>query len=114
MDSDSALLFVASLAREQKLRVIALLCHNITIVSRDTYGDDGGVKDSMRLRSLNEIQHRISAALVALTSEGSSVFPDNALVTMFFTPRDDIHLSRLLVFAFEESAAAVRRGHGYE
>lgn len=108
MDSTSATEFVASLSNGEKLRLLAHLSYNLTIVARDTYGADGDVKDARRLRALNEVQHRILAALRSLTAgHEESRMPDEALLAMFFVPRDDKPLSGLLEFAFEQAMAAV-------
>jgi hypothetical protein len=106
MDTATANEFVASLKDDEKLQMLANLAYHLTIVARDTYAVDGGVKDPKRLRALNEVQHRMLAILRSLgrrTSEPQT--SDEALVAIFFGPRDDRTLAGQLAFAFDQAAA---------
>ncbi|HVA44843.1 MAG TPA: hypothetical protein VNH11_00525 [Pirellulales bacterium] len=106
MDLVAANEFFASLKPDDKLQMLANLAYYLTIVARDTYGADGGVKDSKRLRSLIEVQHRTLAMLCSLVSGTSaSRMPDEAIVTLFLGPRDDRALAALLAFTFKQAAA---------
>lgn len=109
MDQTTGTQFFVSLTNDEKLQVLADLTYNLTIIARDTYDDNGDVKDAKRLRSLNEVQHRALAALRALAAGQSRArMSDDALVAMFFAQRDDKPLSRLLALAFEKAATAMR------
>ncbi|HJT30845.1 MAG TPA: hypothetical protein VJ783_02180 [Pirellulales bacterium] len=108
MDQTSATALFASLAEDKRLSMLANLSYQLTIVARDTYGADGAVKDAKRLRAVNEIQHRLTAALRTLAQGGNGHgIPNDLLAVLFFAERDDATLARLLAFAFEQAAASV-------
>lgn len=108
MNQESATALLASLAENKKLGMLANLSYHLTIVARDTYGAEGTVKDARRLRAINEIQHRVTAALRTLTEGGNSHgIPNDSLAALFFAKRDDETLARLLAFAFEQAANCV-------
>lgn len=112
MDQASATALFATLGMDKKLPMLANLSYQLTVVGRDTYGAEGTVKDAKRLRAVNEIQHRLTAALRALTEGGNcGGLPDDALAALFFAQRDDETLARLLTFAFARAAATVLRSH---
>lgn len=108
MDQASATALFESLAEDKKLSMLANLSFQLTIVARDTYGADGAVKDARRLRAINEIQHRLTAALRTLIQGANSHgIPNDSLAALFFAERDDKTLARLLAFAFEQTANCV-------
>jgi hypothetical protein len=101
MNIDVAVRLLRSLSPGDKARAFARLCHDLTVVARDTYDSEGNVKDTGRLRALNEIQHRMTGFLLALMSEDATGYSDQSVATMFLADREDAHLARLLAFAFE-------------
>ena len=101
MDVDAAVRFLGSLSRKDKVCAFARLCHDLTVVARDTYGSGTEVKDAGRLRALNELQHRMTGFLLALIDEDTDRCPDRSVAAMFFTKREDAHLEKLLAFVFE-------------
>lgn len=110
MDLASATSLLASLDNGDKLRMLADLAYHLTIVARDAY-NESGIADPGRLRSLNEIQHRVLGKLRSLATDSDAGLPDDALATMFFTRRDDVALSSLLAYAFERAAGTVCRAN---
>jgi hypothetical protein len=101
MDAVSATQALASLTPDKKARMVAMLCHELTIVARDTYGEGTEVKAPGRLRAVNEIEHRMTGFMAHLLEHGSSDCPHDAIVRMFFSDREDKHLQRLLAYSFE-------------
>ena len=111
LDLQSATKFLASLSAEQKCRMLARLCHFLTIIGRDTYGSNDNVKDVERLRTLNEIQHRITGVMLNVLVNGDdSQLTDGSLAAIFFRRRDDSALADLLAFAFEQSTNRESKG----
>jgi len=76
-----------ALNRQQQVLMLAKLADRLTIVARDTYDLQGGVADAVRLRAVNEAQHRISAQLLRLLTDDARRYPDdvfaNILVDQF-------------------------------
>jgi hypothetical protein len=109
MNLASATNVLASLDNGDKLRLLANLAYNLTIIARDAY-DETGLADADKLRSLNELQHRVLGELRSLIGGSSDRhLPDEVLAAMFFAERDDASLSRLLAHAFERAADAACR-----
>ncbi|HET6882582.1 MAG TPA: hypothetical protein VFI31_20615 [Pirellulales bacterium] len=89
--------------------MLAEIAYRLTIAARDTYDDHGDVEDTKRLRSLNEIQHRVLASLRELAAgQRDARMSDDSLVGIFFAERDDKQLSRWLASTFEKAANAIR------
>lgn len=110
MDQESGTALYIALNHNEKLQMLASIGFNLTVAARDTYDDEGGVRDTQRLRSLTEVQHRCLARLRTMLADQSQArMSDDAFVAMFFAPRDDKPLSRLLAFAFEQAAGAIRK-----
>ena len=103
MDIEEATTLLDSLSPQVKLRAFARLCHNLTVVARDTYDSASGVTDAGRLRALNEIQHRMTGFLLSLVGGEDACYLDQAVARMLFSDRADAHLARLLASAFEVS-----------
>lgn len=101
---------LASLSRDVKIRVLARLCHDVTVIGRDTYGTTGGVRTPERLRNLNEIQHRATGFLAALIEGDDSDCPNDAIALLFFGEQSDEYLRRLLGFAFDRVFRACTKG----
>ena len=104
MDAISATQILASLTSDKKAQMVAMLCHDLTVVARDTYGEGTDVRVPARLRLLNEIEHRITGFLIHLLEGQNSRVPDNAIAEIFFGDREDKYLKHLLAFAFASVA----------
>jgi hypothetical protein len=70
MDTQAQLVFLANLA------------HRLTIVGRDTYDAYDSVKDRMRLKAVNEAQHRVLGQLLKLLMGDEHRYPDDVFVDM--------------------------------
>lgn len=106
MNVISGIQFLSSLLREEKLFFFARLCHELTVVARDTYRvDTDEVKDPSRLRAFNQIQHVVTSLVVALMRNDGSTYPDEVIAEIFLGEREDKVLHGLLRFSFERIAS---------
>jgi hypothetical protein len=80
-----------------------LLCfaHELTILARGTYapGEDG-LTQPVRLRLINEIQHRVMGFLIALRQNDAQRYPDDVLVRIMLEHPEDRDLQCQLHKAF--------------
>jgi hypothetical protein len=90
---------LATASSVQKLTIVARLLHELTVVARDCYGEgnEPGIKDTNRLRSINEIMHHLTGVLVEL-SQGNESRVASAITNTFFAERTDTRLCDLLTF----------------
>jgi hypothetical protein len=74
----------------------------LTILARDTYavGEDG-LSHPSRLRTINEVQHRVTSFLIALRKEEAQRYPDDLLVRIILEHPEDMELQRQLRQAFD-------------
>ncbi len=103
MDAASARRILASLTPDKNARMLAMLCHELTILARDTYGEANEVGAPSRLRAINEIEHRMTGFLMEILEHEGSDYPHDAIIRIYFCDRDDEHLQRLLAFSFERA-----------
>ena len=60
--------------------VLSLLAHELTIIMREHYElKNDGLDNPCRVRTLNELQHRITSHLSALLRNDSRRFPDEVI-----------------------------------
>lgn len=77
---DQAIASFADMSRDEKVHFLALLACEITVAGRETYEVGGdGVADAPLLRQLNEVQHRMVAAMRDLIG-GEARLPDETLM----------------------------------
>ncbi len=76
--------FFDYLSETEKIKCLAFLSHELTILARDTYeiGTENIVNQPM-IREINEIQHRISNKLISL-SLGNEGYSSEELMQMIF------------------------------
>lgn len=99
--NDSNLQSFLSLTDREKTETLVRLSHELTIVARDTYEvGSAGLSRPARLRTLNEIQHRITAHVLALLTGDSERYPDDTLARIILAHDDDAELQRQLNDAF--------------
>jgi hypothetical protein len=69
----------------RKVVVLAWIMYELTVAARDTYevGTDK-VRDAARLRSFNELQHRLSAQAAKYAAAEPGGIPDEMIVAMIF------------------------------
>jgi hypothetical protein len=106
MTSREAATFLQSLPREQKLRFLAGLCHDVTIAGRFSYDQANGVAEPRALRALNELQHYLTDVLASCLEDPDTEFPDDDVAAIFCVERTPSNLHRLLARFFE---SAVKR-----
>src|SRR5262245_40353534 len=77
------------LTREEKIRFLLRLAHELTIVARESYEPGSeALAHPARVRSVNEIQHCILAFLIALTENDPRRYPDDVFVAILSEDRD--------------------------
>lgn len=101
MTTDEAIAIFSAYSPREQEEFLAHLIHELTIIARDSYEAGGdGLTNPQRVRSLNEIQHRLSAFLSALLRHDSKRYPDDVLVKIVLKHPDDSTLERQLGEAF--------------
>ena len=87
---------------QEKIDFLVHFAHTLTILARDTYavGEDGLTHPS-RLRTINEVQHRVTSFLIALRKDEAQRYPDNVLVRIMLEHPEDMELQRQLQEAFD-------------
>lgn len=92
-------------SNEEKVDFLLRFAHELTIIARDTYetGLDGLTSPS-RLRSINEIQHRILGFVIALMQDNPNRYPDAVLLGVILNHPEDTELQRQLQETFERTS----------
>lgn len=86
-----------------QLRLLAQFGHNLTIAGRDTYEFQApGVHSPQRLRQINEIQHRVFAHIVKLSTLNEQRYPNDVLVSIMLE-HEDKELEAQTRWAFEDA-----------
>ena len=96
MSVDRGIAVFRSYSLEEKAEFLVRLAHALTILARDTYdvGKDG-VTNPERLRTLNEVQHRITSFVLALLKNDPKRYPDDVLVRIIMEHAEDPGLEPL-------------------
>jgi hypothetical protein len=80
---------------QEKSDFLIRLAHALTILARETYEVGGeGLTQPIRLRLINEIQHRVMGFLVALQEPDIRRYPDEVLVKIILEHPEDSDLQR--------------------
>lgn len=77
---------LSRLALDQKLYVLSLLAHNLTISGRAVYSerrDDNETTE--KLYTLNEVQHRLSSQLMHIASNDGNAQLDDAFIDSLYS-----------------------------
>ena len=105
MTIDEAIAIFSAYSLREKEEFLAHLIYELTVIARDSYEVGGdGLTNPQRIRSLNEIQHRLSAFLWALLRNDSKRYPDEVLVKIILEHPEDSLLERQLREAFARLA----------
>jgi hypothetical protein len=82
---------------QEKLDFLVQFAHALTILAREAYavGEDG-LTNPLRLRIMNEIQHRVTGFLMALRKHDAKRYPDDVLVRILLEHPEDLDLQRQL------------------
>jgi hypothetical protein len=103
MEHTEVTLRFQQLSADKQMRVLAAFGHNLTIAARDTYEFQApGVRVPERLRSINEIQHRVLAHILALATQDARRYPDDTLLTIALAEGDE-HLRAQTLWALEDA-----------
>jgi hypothetical protein len=82
---------------QEKIDFLVRFAHALTILARDTYAvEEEGLTNPSRLRLMNEIQHRVTGALLALYKKDAKRYPDDILVKILLDHPEDLDLQRQL------------------
>src|SRR5438105_1650755 len=77
------------LAAASQIEVLVRFAHELTIVARDTYEASSlAVRHPQRLRSLNEVQHRVTGHVLALLAGDPARYPDDLLMSLILEQED--------------------------
>lgn len=95
---------LARMSPIQEAHFLARLGHLLTVVARDSYEFQApGVVDPVKLRQINEIQHRVFAQIAGLVSKGERVFDPVVMVAWLTAEECDIELQDQCLQAFERA-----------
>lgn len=88
------------LSDREKIETLVHLSHELTILARDTY-DVGSTHllHPSRLRTINEVQHRITGHVLALLHNDPARYPDEVLLQIVLE-QEDAELRRQISQAF--------------
>jgi hypothetical protein len=90
---------------QEQIDFLVHFAHTLTILARDTYeAGEEGLTQPARLRSMNEVQHRIMGFLLALMKQEGKRYPDNVFVRLLLEHPDDVVLQQQLQEAFSHLA----------
>jgi hypothetical protein len=91
------------LSPASQIEALVRLAHELTILGRDAY-EPGSLelRHPQRLRSLNEVQHRVTSHVLALLRGDPGRYPDEVLASIILE-QDDPELRRQVAGAFARS-----------
>lgn len=90
MDLGTAIKRFSGMSESQQAIVLARFAYELTVLAREHYGPGPGeVGNRMMLCGINELQHRITAAILARLTGKRERFPDDVLVRMSADPADN-------------------------
>ncbi len=106
MESSTFINTFSALPAQEKTKALVRLSQELTIVARDTYQTGTlGLLQPVRLRAINEVQHRVSAHFLALLRNDAGRYPDEVLVNTLLEHDDDQELRRQIGEAFSRVVA---------
>src|SRR5271154_5733446 len=89
-----------ALDRQEQILLLAKLANRLTIVARDTYDLQGGVANAVRLRAVNEAQHRILAQLLQVLTGDARRYPDDVFANILVDQFSNLSLDPDDLFKF--------------
>lgn len=74
-----------------QIRLLGAIAHSLTVDARDTYipGTEG-IADPVRLRGINELQHRIAGQLLSMLDASSDRYPDEVFIEILLSGLDGL------------------------
>jgi len=110
MTIPEAIASFSGLDHDGKADFLALLAHELTIAARDTYEVGGNsLTDPARMRSINEIQHRLLGFLASLLNGDRERYSDEMLVRWALEHPEDSVLQQQLSWAFDRALSLTKR-----
>jgi len=95
MKIDDAINAFSRYSSQEKSDFLIRLAHALTILARETYDVGGeGLSQPIRLRLINEIQHRVMGFLIALREPDARRYPDEVLVRIILEHPEDSELQQ--------------------
>lgn len=74
------------LAAEAKVYFLSLLSHNLTVSIRLIHSEQMSADETVKkMYGLNEVQHRLSSALMNLTQKSGVVHPNEQLINLLYS-----------------------------
>jgi hypothetical protein len=71
----------SALTEEQQALVLAAYAHELTVLARDGYeAGTERLSDPLLLRRINEVQHRVTAAISSRLKNNKERYPDEVLI----------------------------------
>ena len=106
MTADEATPVFSAYSHDEKKEFLAQLMYELTLVARESYKAGGeGLSEPQRVKRVNEVQHRVSAFLLALLRDEPQRYPDDVLVRIILEQPDDAVLGQQLSEAFARLTA---------
>jgi len=85
MDMNEALSLYCDKSDQEKMKILARLSHQLTILARGTYElESDDLSAPKKLRCINEIMHRVLGQLNKYLNSDSSRYPDQLFIKMIF------------------------------
>ncbi len=85
MDVNEAVSLYCSKSEAEQVKFLSRLSHQITIFARDTYEfESDSLSDPIKLRSINEMMHRILGQQFDLLLSNTSRYPDGTFIEILF------------------------------
>ena len=99
--------WLASLANERKVRFLASLGHELTVVGRNSYrAQTEDLEKPAQLRKVNELQHRVLACLVQLLAGRCEQSFQESIASLVLQ-QTDIELKVLMEWAWARTKERV-------
>jgi hypothetical protein len=109
LDTHAATRYFSALSDAEQLQFLIAFSHCLTVAARDTYEfQKDGVVDPKRLRTINEVQHRVSGHALALLKGSAGRYPDDVLMSIFLNDKSEAERAGI-VWAFENAKESLRR-----
>jgi hypothetical protein len=100
MDTSRLAAALAGLPPAAQVESLLRLAFELTLLGRDTYEPSSlDLRHPQRLRSLNEVQHRVVSQARAVLTGDAARYPDDVF-TAIIVDQDDPELRRQIAWAF--------------
>jgi hypothetical protein len=103
MNLQSEIDYFTDLRGIDKARLLNMFLHELAEEARGTYGPGTEVHDSMRLRFVNELVHRLTRVIEQLMAEDAARPADDVLLRMLLSPRADKIAERLILNSYRRA-----------